>query len=88
MSNAEGVSAQFFRHPLGDFRHPLKIILPPPGRNPENAPVKTDSVVVLYYLFPHLFIISKFCPLHVTTAANVCSVSAKCWSLSGRRVGV
>ena len=30
MSNAEGVSEKF-------FRHPLKITLPPPGRNPENA---------------------------------------------------
>ena len=39
MSNAEGGGAQFFRHPLGDFFHPLKITLPPPGRNPENAPV-------------------------------------------------
>ena len=29
---------KFFRHPLGDFRHPLKISLPPPGRNPETAP--------------------------------------------------
>ena len=39
MSNAEGGGAQFFRHPLEDFRHSLKITLPPPGRNPENAPV-------------------------------------------------
>ena len=38
MSSTKGVSAQFFRHTLGDFRHPLKITLPPPGRNPENAP--------------------------------------------------
>ena len=38
MINAEGGSAQIFRYPLGDFRHPLKITLPPPGRNPENAP--------------------------------------------------
>ena len=39
--NAEGKggSAQFFRHTLGDFRHPLKITLPPAGRNPETAPV-------------------------------------------------
>ena len=38
--NAEGKrgSAQLFHHPLGDIRHPLKITLPPPGRNPENAP--------------------------------------------------
>ena len=47
MSNADGCSAQFFRHPLRDFRHTLKITLPPPGRNLENAPdslVKTDAV--------------------------------------------
>ena len=31
-------SEQLFRHPLGDFRHPLKISLPPHGRNPEIAP--------------------------------------------------
>ena len=31
ISNAEGGSAQF-------FRHPLEITLPPPGRNPENPP--------------------------------------------------
>ena len=37
MSNSEGGSAPFFRHPLGDFRHLLKVTLPPPGRNPENA---------------------------------------------------
>ena len=37
--NAEGkeVARNLFRHPLGDFRHPLKISLPPPGRNPETA---------------------------------------------------
>ena len=28
-------SAQFFRHLLRDFRHPLKMSLPPPGRNPD-----------------------------------------------------
>ena len=39
MSNAEEGSAQFFRHPMGDFRHPLKITLPSLGRNPENTPV-------------------------------------------------
>ena len=26
------------RHPLGNFRHTLKISLPSPGRNPETAP--------------------------------------------------
>ena len=38
--NAEGkgVALNFFRQPLGDFRHPLKITLPSPGRNPETAP--------------------------------------------------
>ena len=37
--NAEGkdVARDLFRHPLGDFCHPLKISLPPPGRNPETA---------------------------------------------------
>ena len=42
-----GVSAQFFRHPLGDFRHPLKISLPSPGRNPETTP----DLIILLYLF-------------------------------------
>ena len=39
--NAEGQEevCNLFRHPLGDFRHPLKIFLPPPARNPETAPV-------------------------------------------------
>ena len=39
--NAEGkdVARNLFGHPLGDFRHPLKISLPPLGRNPETAPV-------------------------------------------------
>ena len=37
-TEGKGGSAQFFRHPLGDFRHPLKISLPPPGSNPETAP--------------------------------------------------
>ena len=30
MSNAEGGSAQFFGHPLGDFRHSLEEILKTP----------------------------------------------------------
>ena len=33
------VASNFFATTLGDFRHPLKITLPPPGRNPETAPV-------------------------------------------------
>ena len=36
-TEGKGGSTKFFRHPLGDFRHPLKITLPPPGRNPETA---------------------------------------------------
>ena len=37
--NAEGkeVARNLFRQSQGDFRHPLKISLPPPGRNPETA---------------------------------------------------
>ena len=31
------VARNLFHHPLGDFRHPLKITLPTPGRNPESA---------------------------------------------------
>ena len=43
--NAEGkkVGRNLFRHPLEDYRHPLKISLPPPGKNPETAP---DSIRV------------------------------------------
>ena len=39
--DAEGkdVARNLLRHPLEDFRHPLKISLPPPGRNPETVPV-------------------------------------------------
>ena len=39
-AKGKGGSAQFFRHPLGDLRHPLKITnnLPPPERNPKTAP--------------------------------------------------
>ena len=36
--NGKGGSAQFFPNPLGDFRHLLKITLPPSVRNPETAP--------------------------------------------------
>ena len=43
--NAEGkeVARNLFRHPVGDFRHPLKISLLPPGRNSEPAPDYTRS---------------------------------------------
>ena len=51
MSNAEGGSAQFVRHPLGDFRHPLKITLPPPGRNPENTPLLCSFDYPPYYSY-------------------------------------
>ena len=39
-NNAEGkeMARNLFRHPLGYFRYPLRIFLPPPGRNPESAP--------------------------------------------------
>ena len=49
MSNAAGGSAQFFRHPLRDFPHTLQITLPPPGRNPENAPVLQSTNITLKY---------------------------------------
>ena len=41
-AEGKGSRAQFVRHPLGDFRHPLKFTLPPPGRNPETAPGGTN----------------------------------------------
>ena len=43
-AEGKGGSAQFFRHPLGDFRHPLKISLPPPGRDlkPPLLPYKIE----------------------------------------------
>ena len=37
-TEGKGVPRNLFPHPLGHFRHPLKISLPPPGRNPESVP--------------------------------------------------
>ena len=43
--NAEGkeVARNLFRHPRGDFRHPLKIYLPSPEINPETAPAPDSA---------------------------------------------
>ena len=64
MSNDEGGSAQFFRHPLGEFRQPLKITLQPPERNPENAPDLHSSNLFYDKLcqslkMPKLLLVSK-----------------------------
>ena len=48
MSYAEGGSAKFFCHPLGDFRRPMKITLPPPVRNPENPPVYDHTFISIF----------------------------------------
>ena len=46
----KGDSAPFFRYPLEDFRHPLKMSLPPPGRNPENAPGMYVKIQIFTYI--------------------------------------
>ena len=40
IAEGKGDSAQF-------FRHPLKITLPPPGRNPETAPAPCPSLILV-----------------------------------------
>ena len=48
--NAErkGIARNFFATPRGDFHHPLKISLPPPGRNPETAPALLNSFILCF----------------------------------------
>ena len=42
-AEGKGTARNFFCHPLGDFSHPLKISLPPHGRNPESAPAMIND---------------------------------------------
>ena len=59
----EGGSAKFFRHPLWDFQHLLKIFLPPPGKNGETAP---EGCGTLYLVYVHVDWKHLFCyPSHV-----------------------
>ena len=66
--------AQYFCHPLGDFRHPLKISLLPPDRNPETLDIiLNNTMLIILYLSTRNFYISV-CP-----ADFIAIIKLKAW---------